>query len=173
MTSLANTIQPVLPALRRYACAATGDRRTGDWYVRVALETLLQEPSRVSADGDVKFQLFRLLSEALMIGGPLSFDVAGEATDEPPHSLKQRIASLPILTRQVFLLVVLEGFTVKEAAALQQISRQEAELHLQWARFQCRSPENPVTARLAKVRPDQKRVRGADQADARIAAHAA
>ena len=157
MRPLANEIGSTLPALRRYACALTGDRRTGDWYVRVALETLLQEPSRISVNGDIRFQLYKLLGEALTIDGPASLDIPSEAAmddAESAHSLKSRVSVLPVLTRHLLLLVALEGFSVRRAAELFDIPESEAEAHLVWARDQLRNGESAPMTISANARLD-------------------
>jgi DNA-directed RNA polymerase specialized sigma24 family protein len=150
MTPLANRIEPLLPALRRYAFALTGNRQTGDWYVRVTLETLLEEPSRISAAGDVKFQLYKLLGEVLAIDGPASFDGSGDPASVPP--LTRSIASLPVVTRHLLLLVSLEGFSVRRAGELFGLSEREAEAHLAWARRRCGSPARPTRTSPANAR---------------------
>jgi hypothetical protein len=99
MNSLRETVRPILSDLRRYASALTGDRRTGDWYTRIVLETLLQEPFRVRADGDVRFQLYKLLGDVLSVDGVASVDTQDEAESDdllkaglarfaPPHAAR-------------------------------------------------------------------------------------
>jgi len=157
MRPLANEIGSTLPALRRYACALTGDQRTGDWYVRVALEALLEEPSRISPNGDERFQLYKLLGEVLTIDGPASFNVPSDADAdraESTDSLKRRVTDLPILTRHLLLLVTLEGFSVRRAAELFGIPESEAEAHLLWARRQLRDCERAPIATSANARLD-------------------
>jgi response regulator PhyR-like protein/sigma-70-like protein len=136
MNPLAEAISPMLPGLHRYACALTGDQCSGDWYVRIALETLLQEPFRVRADEDVKFQLYQLLGDALSVDGMASLDVGDEAESE--DILEQGLHALPLLTRHLFLLVTLEGFSVRRAAELFGIAEDEANSHLAWVRKQLR-----------------------------------
>jgi DNA-directed RNA polymerase specialized sigma24 family protein len=143
-------IRPLLPALRRHAFALTGDRRTGDWYVRIVLETLLQEPSRIAAGGDVRLQLFKLLGEVLAIDGPAALDLADTA--RPGDALHRRLMALPILSRHLLLLVSVEGLSIREAADLFGISERGAEAHLVWARHLCRELQAPPAARRAVPR---------------------
>ena len=128
MNPLAEAISPMLPGLHRYACALTGDECSGDWYVRIVLETLLQEPFRVRADEDVRFQLYKLLGDALSVAGMASLDVGDKA--ESQDTLDQGLHALPLLTRHLFLLVTLEGFSVRRAAELFGIAEDEADSHL-------------------------------------------
>ena len=67
MTPLAADILHIVPGLRRYAFALTGSRRSGDEYIRIALETLIEEPWRSGTGGDVKFMLYELLHRTLEI----------------------------------------------------------------------------------------------------------
>jgi predicted DNA-binding protein (UPF0251 family) len=136
--------------LRRYALALTGDRTTGDWYVRVALETLLEEPSRIAPDGDVKFQLYELLCDVLAIGGPASSFPAARF-DQDRHgvalNLRDRVLALPLTTRHLLLLVTLEGFALEQAARMMKIPRAEAASRLRSAREHC----SPATDRGARA----------------------
>lgn len=72
----------MLSGLRRYTPALTGDRRTGDWYTCVALETLLQEPFRVRANGKMTFQIYKLMGEVLSADSVVSdvSEVRGEGS---------------------------------------------------------------------------------------------
>jgi hypothetical protein len=105
MASISESVRPFLSDLRRHASALTGDRRTGDWYVRITLETLLQEPFRVRTQDDVRFQLYKLFGSALAVGGIASRNNQDAA--ESDDVLKQNLLALPFLTRHLFLLVTL------------------------------------------------------------------
>jgi len=97
----------------------------------------LQEPFRVRADGDVRFQLFKLLGDALSVDGVAAVDAQDETeSTEPDDVLKQGLLALPLLTRHLFLLVTLEGFSVRRAAELLGMGEDEAESLLSFARKQ-------------------------------------
>jgi DNA-directed RNA polymerase specialized sigma24 family protein len=132
MTPLATDILHILPGLRRYAFALTGSRRSGDEYIRVALEALLQEPWRSDPGGDVKFMLYEFFHRALEICD-LPRQEFPEASD--PHvEVKQGLLRLPLLGRKLVLLVTLEGFSLERAAALVHVPEREAELRVAVAR---------------------------------------
>lgn len=124
MNSLRDTMWPMFSSFRRYTWALTGDRGTGDWYARIALETLAQEPFRVRAGGDVKLQLYKLLGEALSVNSVAS-DIPDDA--ESDDMLKQGLLALPLLKRHLFLLVTREGFAVGRAAELLGMAESEAQ----------------------------------------------
>jgi len=124
----------------RYARAVAGDRDAGDWYLRIALETLVEEPSRIRAEGDVRMQVFKLVNEVFEACAPPSVrkglcdeDVA---TGMPP---KHGVEFLPLPARQMLLLVTEMRFSVRRAAELFGMSEREAEIHLAWALAQLRS----------------------------------
>src|SRR5262249_46656670 len=132
MTPMAQEILQSLPSLRRYARALTGSQQAGDRYVRVCLETLLHEPDRIQAGGDVKFQLFELFHEVLQIftRDAQEGETENSAQGLKQNRLKQKVLDLPSIDRQVLLLVTLEGFSIGRAARLLRISEREAELRL-------------------------------------------
>jgi DNA-directed RNA polymerase specialized sigma24 family protein len=138
MTSLSQTLKTTVPSLRRYAVALTGDRTAGDRYVRVTLETLAEEPWRVRTAGDVRFQLYRLFHDVLHI-----FNVSGADEDEvveltPGWQLRRELEELPLLDRELLLLVLLEGFSVKQAAILLNLQVPEAMRRLATSRARLR-----------------------------------
>jgi DNA-directed RNA polymerase specialized sigma24 family protein len=143
MASISESVRPILSDLRRYASALTGDRRTGDWYIRITLETLLQEPFRVRAEDDVRFQLYKLFSSALAVGGVASGNNLDGA--ESDDVLTQNLLGLPLLTRHLFLLVTLEGFSGERAAALVSMTQSEAVSLLGWVQNQARDPQEMPT----------------------------
>jgi len=104
-SSIRADLAPHLPHLRRYARALTGSQRSGDAYVRQALESLLTSPddlygSESADDLGPKLALFRLFS-AVARAAP----VIG-----PDH--------LPPGSIQSLLLTEVEGFSDREAASI-------------------------------------------------------
>jgi len=124
MTPLANEILAVLPRLRRYACALTGERRLGDRYIEIALETLLEEPSRIRAVDDVRRKLYELFHDVLAIFVSEDCDI-GDESDEAAR-LRSGVLSLPLGRRKLLLLVTVEGFGIEQAAQILELPLPEA-----------------------------------------------
>src|SRR5262249_24857020 len=119
MGDLAQEVAKRLPYLRRYARALTGAQDRGDRYIRVCLEVLLQEPHRISLEGDVRLQLYSLFHE---IWTPRA---AGEGETSvvnlgasAQRSVEAKLDTLAPSQRQVILLTSLEGFSLKLAAEI-------------------------------------------------------
>lgn len=137
MTPLDQEIVHALPSLRRYARAVTGDRHTGDRYVLVALEILSEEPWRIQPGQDMKFRLYKLFDDVLSIFEPGPMKDIDRA--DPYHRLRHGVLDLPLLSRKLLLLVVLERFSVARAAEMLELPELEAENHLVGARAQLTS----------------------------------
>ncbi len=138
MTSLPQALKTTVPSLRRYAIALTGDRTAGDRYVRVTLETLAEEPWRVRTAGDVRFQLYRLFHDVLHIFNVSAADEDAVVELTPGWQLRRDLEDLPLLDRELLLLVLLEGFAVKQAAILLNLQVSEAARRLATARARLR-----------------------------------
>jgi CheY-like chemotaxis protein/DNA-directed RNA polymerase specialized sigma24 family protein len=134
MSSNAEELVALLPYLRRYARALTGSQERGDRYVRLFLEVILQEPTRLSREGDLKHNMFKAFHQTW--DAVAVEDEDGAAALSGKAKLEQRIASLPARHRQVLLLVSLEGFPVTKAAEILGISEQEARQDLLAARLE-------------------------------------
>lgn len=110
--SLVQKLGPHLPYLRRYARALTGTQKSGDSYVKAALQALasgtheLDElPPRVAL-----YKLFQAI-----------WGATGAMLETPPESgdtVSERVMRIPPRHRQAFLLTALEGFTIDEAAQI-------------------------------------------------------
>src|SRR4029077_17463564 len=137
MTRLSQEITNVLPSLRRYGRAVTGDQHTGDRYILVALEILSEEPWRIQPGQDVKLRLYKLFDNVLSIFEPGPMKDVDPAN--PYHRLRCRLLALPLVSRKVFLLVMLERFSVARTAELLGLPEREAEIHLAGARAQLAS----------------------------------
>lgn len=99
---------PHLPFLRRYARALTGSQKTGDSFVRAALETLLGAPDALQPEDRPRLALFRLF-HAFWDPHRATASDAGLMADGP-------MAGLPLSGREALLLTAVEGFSVAETA---------------------------------------------------------
>jgi DNA-directed RNA polymerase specialized sigma24 family protein len=141
MAEQSKEIVAQLPYLRRYARALTGSQKLGDQYVRICLEAILAEPSRISADKDLRLQLFTVFHEAWHAVHSAIGDVETPGSEAEPGGkagarprLEQRLASLPSEERQVLLLVSLEGFSIDQTATILGLTSKEVEAKLNQAR---------------------------------------
>ena len=119
MADVSEQLITILPYLRRYARALVGDQKIGDTYVRICLETLLQEPHRVQAGPEARVQIFALFHEVFTRTGirDASSDALspGELKD---LTVESRLKALPPTERQALLLTTLEGFSVEQTAEI-------------------------------------------------------
>ena len=113
--SLVEQLGPHLPYLRRYARALTGSQKSGDSYVKAALQALAageaeleQLPPRVAL-----YKLFQVIWGAT--GAKLE---NAPETGSLGDAIAQRVLRIPPRHRQAFLLTALENFTVDEAAQI-------------------------------------------------------
>jgi DNA-directed RNA polymerase specialized sigma24 family protein/CheY-like chemotaxis protein len=119
--ALADSILSLLPRLRRYAAAITGSSRTGDRYIELCLETLIQEPRRLTWQRSLAVQMFELLHEAIDACG-----LEDEPLVELDRGLGQAILRLSTDDRRLALLTLLEGFSLDRAAGMLGMSVSEA-----------------------------------------------
>ena len=137
MAPLRKQIIETLPSLRRYACALTGDRNTGDEYIRVALMVLAEDPRHLRTAADVKFQLYKLFHRVLdVLIVPVADALEGFADSDPYYGLKRGLMALPLLSRKLLLLTTMQGFALERAAELLGLPVREARLRLVRARMQ-------------------------------------
>jgi CheY-like chemotaxis protein/DNA-directed RNA polymerase specialized sigma24 family protein len=115
-----------LPYLRRYARALSGSQAGGDGLVRVCLETLLEEPDRLSFDDDVRRQLFRLFHEVWRRIA-LADSSESQQLEAKPATIESRLRSLPPPERQILLLTALEGFSTYDAAIVLGLDQAETQ----------------------------------------------
>jgi hypothetical protein len=149
MTPPVQEISKLLPNLRRYGRAVTGDRRSADRYIRVALEVLAEEPWRVPPGRDVKFRLYKLFDDVLAV---FESDPTQGMIDQadPYHRLKQGVLDLPISTRKLLMLVTVERFPLSRAAELLEMSTCEAEARLAEACVQLHSFTRTLRERIVE-----------------------
>jgi len=109
--SLAETIAPQLPYLRRFARALTGSQESGDAYVVAVLETLIADPQSFPESQMKRVGLYKCF---LKVWNSISLnrEVSGASKTQADRSL-EAITPRP---RQAFLLASVEGFTTQQIA---------------------------------------------------------
>jgi DNA-directed RNA polymerase specialized sigma24 family protein len=111
--SLVEQLGPHLPYLRRYARALTGNQKSGDAYVKAALQALAAGEAELE-ELPPKVALYKLFQ---VIWGATGAKL--ESTPEQTgDAITQRVMRIPPRHRQAFLLTALEGFTIDEAAQI-------------------------------------------------------
>ena len=120
--SLSQSISAVLPGLRRYARALTGNQQAGDNLITNVLEGLISDRSKVPADMPVKVGLYRLF---LQIYNQQPAGSGTEAAHGSETVADRRLGRLSPLPRQAYLLRALEGFSVEDAGRALDVSGQE------------------------------------------------
>lgn len=124
--SLAKTLAPLLPYLRRYARALTGAQRSGDAFVAATLEAIIASPKIISEDPDTRVALYRVFHK---IWGTAQIDDHADLLPETSWSelkAQERLKALTPLRRQALLLSTLEGFSRSEASRI--LGKSEAEV---------------------------------------------
>ncbi|PTS91502.1 MULTISPECIES: anti-anti sigma factor/receiver protein PhyR [unclassified Caulobacter] len=115
--SLLARLAPHLPYIRRYARALTGDQKTGDHYVRVALEALAGGERSLDAGLSPRVALYRVF-HAIWLSSGAQLEARNEDTTSPADDAAHRLMRIAPRSRQAFLLTALEGFTPTEAAQI-------------------------------------------------------
>jgi len=122
-----------LPSLRRYARCLTGSQVRGDRYVQVCLESILEDPTLIPPDVDLRIGLFRAF-HVLWVGILSPYPADPLAAQNIPDKLVQYIRALPTREREVLLLTTLSEFTLDGAARILDLSLEEAQGYLERAR---------------------------------------
>ncbi|WP_020186369.1 response regulator [Methylopila sp. 73B] len=117
--ALADTIAPHLPFLRRYARALTGRQDSGDAYVAAVLKALIADPRIFPVDTDPRVGLYAIFSR-IWSSVALNVETGLEAAQA-----ERTIEALTPRSRQVFLLVSVEGFSPAEAGQILGLSHGE------------------------------------------------
>jgi DNA-directed RNA polymerase specialized sigma24 family protein len=107
-----HAVAKYLPLLRRYARALTGSQESGDTYVSVVLEAIIEEPKQLEGPDEPRVALYRMFSQVW--NGVAANGFVGSLASKLPA--EKRIVQITPRPRQAFLLTALEGFTEDEAA---------------------------------------------------------
>jgi CheY-like chemotaxis protein len=123
--SIAETISPHIPYLRRFARALAGSQAGGDAYAIATLETIVADPTAFDMGFDVRAGLYRIF---LALWGSIRLNV--QARDEPKTSLAEiadrGLEAITPRPRVAFLLSALEGFDRDRVAFALDCSAEEA-----------------------------------------------
>lgn len=114
--SIAATVAPELPLLRRFARLLTGSQASGDAYVVATLEALTVDPAVFLSQLPPRQALYkiflRLWSSALPPATAFGFDL------DAANTVERNLGAITPLPRQAFLLRTVEGFSIAEVAAI-------------------------------------------------------
>ncbi len=124
--SLLERLGPHLPYIRRYARALTGEQRTGDNYVRVALEALAAGERSLDDKLTARVALYQVF-HAIWCSSGAQLENTEEDVSANDDDASHRLLRLAPRSRQAFLLTALEGFTPSEAAQILDTDFEEVE----------------------------------------------
>lgn len=110
--SIAKTIAPHIPYLRRFARSLTGNQPSGDAYVEAVLEALVADPSMFDAMLPPRVALYQIMIKVWD-----SVDINARTTPRGTVFERRLDAMMP-QARQAFLLTTVEGFSLQEAATI-------------------------------------------------------
>ena len=113
--SMALTLAPLLPHLRRYARALTGSQTDGDGYVRAALSALAAGESKLPSDIPAKLALYQFFHMVWLSSSNASSNHISTTSDLPAA---RRLHVLSALDRAALLLTAVEGFDIDDAARI-------------------------------------------------------
>lgn len=114
--SIAESIAPHLPYLRRYARSLTGSQTSGDNYVAAVLEALITDDQAFDRKLSPRVALYRAFTK---VWNSIAVNRVTDDTHQPEKSAcERRLDAITPLPRQAFLLVSVEGFMTAEAAQI-------------------------------------------------------
>lgn len=114
--SLAFEIAPHLPLLRRFSRALTGDQQSGDAYVAALLETIIADPATYDSSPDIKLSLYRSFCK---LWESVTFNMKrNRDTPEWEASAVRNLEAVRPRAREAFLLIAVEGFSIKQVAEI-------------------------------------------------------
>lgn len=123
--TMTQALAPHLPYLRRYARALTGSQRSGDAYVRAALQALLAGERSLAEGVAPRVSLYKLF-HAIWASPANRFD-NGNVDSDAAHGPEGRLQSLSAERRAALLLTAVESFSIEEAAAILDETPEEVE----------------------------------------------
>jgi CheY-like chemotaxis protein/DNA-directed RNA polymerase specialized sigma24 family protein len=125
LMSIAKTISPHIPYLRRFARALSGSQAGGDAYAVATLEAIVADPSSLDTSFDARAALYRVF---LALWGSIRLNVEsqGEAKTDLAETADRHLGAITPRPRVAFLLSALEGFDRDRVAYALDCPPQEA-----------------------------------------------
>ena len=121
--SIARSIAPHLPYLRRFGRALEGAQAGGDAFVAATLEALIADPASFPADVSPRVGLYRVFVKIWSSTRKGEKPLRGGAA--LADALQRNLEALPPASRQAFLLRTVEGFSLDEVASILQVDTAE------------------------------------------------
>jgi CheY-like chemotaxis protein/DNA-directed RNA polymerase specialized sigma24 family protein len=121
--TMSATIGPHLPYLRRYARALTGSQTSGDNYVRVLLEALLDGNVRLDEDLPPRVALYRLFHE---IWERSAYSTSAQRPTRK-STPEQRLQAIQPDNREALLLTAVEEFPIGDVAVILDCTEEEVD----------------------------------------------
>ncbi|WP_019960853.1 response regulator [Woodsholea maritima] len=119
------SLKPHIPYLRRYARILTGSQRSGDAFVRAALEAAIAGEAELNRDLTPQVALYQLFHTTWAHIGPHLSEDAPDDMDISAHA--SRLAKVTPVARQALLLTAVEGFSALEAATILRTTKEEVD----------------------------------------------
>lgn len=113
---------PHVPYLRRHARMLAGSSQTGDDYVRLCLELLIDEPDRLQGD-DARLLLYRAFQSIWDAVAHKLEHLVDDVSPDEAAAFEPLLRNLASFERRVALLANVEGFAEDEIAAILGASR--------------------------------------------------
>lgn len=117
--SIAMTIAPHLPYLRRFARALTGSQASGDAYVAACLEAIIADQKLFDRTLEPRVALYRVL---VGIWDTIDLNHHGDTPETP---FERNLDAITPRARQAFLLTTVEEFSVPQAATILAVDEDE------------------------------------------------
>jgi RNA polymerase sigma-70 factor (ECF subfamily) len=176
MKDMMQLVEPLIPALRRYARALMRDRSAADDLVQDCLERTISRWNQRRPDGDARTWIFTILHNLAINelkrnsrrGRHLPIADIDETAFASPASqedgllqqdLLKRVAALPEEQRSVLLLISVEDLSYAEAAAVLGIPVGTVMSRLSRARERLLEATNEASAETLKRTPILRRVK--------------
>jgi DNA-directed RNA polymerase specialized sigma24 family protein len=122
--SVARSIAPHLPYLRRFARALDGSQVGGDAFVAATLEALIADPSAFPTNLAPRVGLYRLFLKLWSSAHKGERPLRGVRIED---ALQRNLAAMTPASRQAFLLHAVEGFSLDEIASILEVSAADAD----------------------------------------------
>lgn len=113
--SIAESIAPHLPYLRRYARSLTGSQMSGDNYVAAVLEAIIADSSAFDRTLPPRVALHRAFTK---VWNSVPVNHLADDNRADKTAPERRLEAITPLPRQAFLLASVEGFTTAEVAQI-------------------------------------------------------